>query len=87
MLGWRSARNYLKKLGIRQTISGLMIFADWLNALVGLRPDITDHRIRSNFNPDFPDYDGATMNFQDRNGKAKPSQIRQLLDAIDRLKD
>ncbi len=39
------------------------------------------------FNPDFPNHDGATMNFQDRSGKAKPSQIRQLLDAIDRLNE
>jgi len=44
------------------------------------RHNSTSHRIY--FNPDFPDRDGATMNFQDRNGKAKPTQIKQLLDAI-----
>ena len=33
-------------------------------------------------NPALPDYD---MNFQDRKGHAKPSQIRQLLEAIEEL--
>jgi len=28
--------------------------------------------------------DGAMMNFQDRDGKAKPYQVKQLLDYIDR---
>jgi len=43
----------------------------------------TSHRLY--FNPGFPGPDGATMNFQNRNGKAKPHQIKQLLDAIERL--
>lgn len=47
------------------------------------RHDRTSHRIY--FNPSFPDRDGATMNFQDRKGKAKPTQIKQLLDAIAQL--
>ena len=34
----------------------------------------SSHRIY--FNPEFHDADGATMNFQDRNGQAKPSQVR-----------
>jgi len=45
----------------------------------------TSHRIY--FNPSFPDRDGATMNFQDRNGKAKPTQIKQLLDAIAQIEE
>lgn len=49
------------------------------------RHNRSSHRIY--FNPNFPDRDGATMNFQDRKGKAKPTQIRQLLDAIDRLNE
>ncbi len=52
---------------------------------ISTRHNRSSHQIY--FNPEFPDHDGATMNFQDRNGKAKPSQIRQLLDAIDRLND
>jgi hypothetical protein len=47
------------------------------------RHDGSSHRIY--FNPKFFDKDGATMNFQDRNGKAKPTQVRQLPDAIDKL--
>jgi|KBSMisStaDraftv2_1062788.scaffolds.fasta_scaffold158985_3 hypothetical protein len=52
---------------------------------ISRRHDATSHQIY--FNPDFPDHDGATMNFQDRKGKAKPSQIRQLLNAIERLSE
>lgn len=47
------------------------------------RHNRSSHRIY--FNPNFPDRDGATMNFQNRNGKAKPTQITQLLDAIAQL--
>ncbi len=53
----------------------------WISA----RHNRSSHRIY--FNPDFRDPDGATMNFQDRNRQAKPSQVRQLLGAIDRLND
>lgn len=35
-------------------------------------------------NPDLP---GRDMNFQDRKGQAKPSQIRQLLEAIEELEE
>jgi len=50
---------------------------------IATRHDRSSHRIY--FNPHFPDRDGATMNFQDRKGQAKPTQIRQLLDAIEKL--
>jgi len=43
------------------------------------------HRIYDNPNIDQPDY--RILNFQPRKGKAKPRQLRQLLDAIQFLGD
>ena len=36
--------------------------------------------------PQLRNVTGSMMNFQSRKGKAKPSQVRQLLDAIEELK-
>ena len=52
---------------------------------VAARHHRTSHRIY--FNPNFPDRDAAMMNFQDRGGKAKPTQVKQLLDAIAQIKE
>jgi hypothetical protein len=35
--------------------------------------------------PDVRSGTGSLMNFQPRNGKAKPTQVKQLLDAIEEL--
>ena len=42
------------------------------------------HRIY--LNPQFGNVVGSMMNFQSRKGKAKPTQVKQLLDAIEEFK-
>ncbi len=49
------------------------------------RQNGTSHRIY--LNPALGNKPGAMMNFQEKNGKAKLLQVKQLLNAIDELGD